>query len=175
MILRRNADLAITPWRNGAGRKADIITGPGYLIGFAFLDADAAFSDYTGHDRTITLATGPGFTLANPTTTLEITTPGHPTQFDGALPLHCTIHGAPCVVVNAMTEHRTHRHTVTRFPGGALDPTGATADTLVVLAGSLHIDGLTASLHDAVILTSPTQITLSPDALVLRLTIESQA
>ena len=174
MTLLRRADLAITPWRNGAGRKADIIAGPGWHIGFAFLDTDAPFSDYTGHDRTITLVQGPGFTLSNPTTTLDITSPGHPTPFDGAWSLHCHIHVAPFIVVKAMTNRSTHRHTVTRFTGGPLDPTGTTADTLVVLAGTLHIDTLTATLHDAVILTTPTHASLSPDAVVMRLTIEAQ-
>ena len=175
MILLHRADLPISPWRNGAGRKADIITGPGWHIGFAFLDADAPFSNYTGHDRTITLVQGPGFTLSNPTTTLTLTTPGHPTQFDGAWPLHCHIHDTPCIVVNAMTDRATHHHTVSRFPGGPIDPTGTTADTLVVLAGQVHLGEITATTHDAVILTTPTHATLSPNALVMRLTIKSQA
>ena len=60
------AGLTISRWPNGAGRKADIATGDGWLVGFAWLDADAPFSDYTGHDRTIMLVEGPGFTLEVP-------------------------------------------------------------------------------------------------------------
>ena len=57
------ADLTVSPWRNGAGRKADVAAGPDWLVGFAWLDRDAPFSDYTGHDRTITLIEGAGFAL----------------------------------------------------------------------------------------------------------------
>ncbi len=171
MTLLRRAELPISLWRNGAGRKADIIAGPFWHIGFAFLDADAPFSNYAGHDRTITLVEGPGFTLANPDITLEIAALGQPTAFDGAWPLACRIHGAPCIVVNAMTERARHRHTVTRFHGGPVDPGGTTADVLVVIHGELRLGGLSATAHDAIILTDPAHATLSPDALVVRLTI----
>jgi hypothetical protein len=53
----------VSRWRNGAGRKADIAAGPDWLVGYAWLDADAPFSDYAGYDRTITLIEGPGFIL----------------------------------------------------------------------------------------------------------------
>jgi hypothetical protein len=45
MTLIPRASLAHHPWRNKAGRKADIATGADWLIGFAFLDQDAPFSD----------------------------------------------------------------------------------------------------------------------------------
>jgi len=57
------ASLSESRWRNGAGRKADIATGQDWLVGFAWLEADAPFSDYRGLDRTITLVDGQGFTL----------------------------------------------------------------------------------------------------------------
>ncbi len=171
MTLIRREALAVSPWRNGAGRKADIATGPGWLIGFAFLDACAPFSDYAGHDRTITLVQGPGFTLSGPDATLDITGLGQPTPFDGGWPLACRIHGGPCIVVNAMTERTRHRHSVTRFHGGPIDPGGATADVLVVLQGELRLDERTASVQDAIILAGPGRGAVSPDGMVVRLTI----
>ena len=54
-MLLRHAELPITRWRNGAGRKADVVGGPGWSIGFAWLEAAADFSHYAGQDRTITL------------------------------------------------------------------------------------------------------------------------
>ena len=53
----------LSRWVNGAGRKADIDSGPGWMVGFAWLDTDAPFSDHSGQSRTITLLDGPGFTL----------------------------------------------------------------------------------------------------------------
>src|SRR5262249_56056499 len=47
------ASLSESRWRNGAGRKVDIASGPGWLVGFAWLDGDAPFSDYRGPDPTL--------------------------------------------------------------------------------------------------------------------------
>ena len=171
MIHLRRADLPVSLWRNGAGRKADIAAGPFWHIGFAFLDGDAPFSNYAGHDRTITLVDGPGFTLSNPDITLAVTTPGAPTSFDGGWPLGCRIHGGPCIVVNAMTARAHHSHTVTRFHGGPIAPGGATSEVLVVIHGELRLDDLTAGAQDAIVLTRPARAAVSRGACVVRLSI----
>lgn len=100
-------------WANGAGRKADIATGPDWMVGFAFLDADAPFSDFSGQNRIITLLDGPGFALefAPPHATLVVHTPHVPTPFDGGWPTQCRILG-PCVVLNAMCDRAKWRHSV---------------------------------------------------------------
>ena len=100
-------------WANGAGRKADIATGPGWMVGFAFLEADAPFSDFSGQNRIITLLDGPGFTLefAAPHPALVITTPHVPNPFDGGWPTQCRILG-PCLVLNAMCDRGRWRHSV---------------------------------------------------------------
>ena len=70
----------LSRWPNGAGRKADIASGDGWMVGFAWLDADAPFSDLSGHNRTITLLDGPGFTLefASPHPALSVQSPHAP-------------------------------------------------------------------------------------------------
>ena len=100
-------------WANGAGRKADIDTGPGWMVGFAWLDADAPFSDFGGQDRIITLVDGPGFTLdfAPPNPALVVTTKHVPGPFDGGWPTECRILG-PCLVLNAMCDRSQWRHSV---------------------------------------------------------------
>ena len=173
--LIRRADLAISLWRNGAGRKADIATGAGWLIGYAFLDADAAFSDYAGHDRTITLVDGPGFSLVDAEgKALEVDTLHRPTPFDGGWRVECRIHGAPCMVLNAHTERARWRHSVTVGPAvSAVDPCDAVADVLVVLAGSVTVDGMTAGRHDALRLGGPVGVHASADALVCRISVHA--
>lgn len=171
MSLIRRADLTITPWRNGAGRKADIATGPGWLIGFAFLDADAPFSDYTGHDRTITLAAGPGFTLADSAgTSLPVATIGRPAPFDGGWIVDCRIHGAPCVVVNVMTERARWRHDASVHSAADLPPADATveAEVLVLLAGTATLDGTPAGRHDAILRATGQHVHAAADALIYR-------
>src|SRR3954469_8532988 len=86
----RFASLGISAWRNGLGRKADIATGPGWLLGFAFLDRDADFSDYAGQDRTITLLDGAGFVLdGDDGRAVVVDRPHRPARFDGGWPCRC--------------------------------------------------------------------------------------
>ena len=172
-LIRRHG-LTLSRWRNGAGRKADIATGPGWLIGFAWLDADAPFSDYSGHDRTITLVEGPGFRLAGAgRDPLVVTEVGHPASFDGGWLADCRIHGAPCVVLNAMSYRAQWRHAVTVHRGGPIDPEGAVADVLVVLRGELRVGDLVAGPQDAIGLDAAGVALTSADALVCRVTIHA--
>lgn len=140
-------------WRNGAGRKADIAAGPDWLVGFAWLDADAAFSDYTGHDRTITLVEGPGFTLdfgpSHPA--LLARRPHVPSAFDGGWAARCRVPDGPCMVLNAMTARAawTHRVTVGTAAARVAAPAPGGQAFLVVLEGSVTIAGRTAGPRDA--------------------------
>ena len=103
----------LSRWANGAGRKADIDSGPSWMVGFAWLDADAQFSDLGGRDRTITLLHGPGFTLdfASLHPALDVSSPHVPCRFDGGWPTQCRILG-PSLVLNAMSARGQCRHDV---------------------------------------------------------------
>ena len=143
--------LEVSRWRNGAGRKADIAAGPDWLVGFAWLDADAPFSDYGGHDRSITLVDGPGFTLdfAPRQPALVARAPYVPRAFDGGWAAQCRVPDGPCVVLNAMTARAAWTHTVTVGPAAATAaPSPGGVVFLVVLEGSVTIDGLTAGPRD---------------------------
>jgi environmental stress-induced protein Ves len=107
------ATRALSRWVNGAGRKADIASGPGWMVGFAWLDTDAPFSDLGGQDRTITLLDGPGFTLgfAPPHASLAVRSPHVPSRFDGGWPARCRILG-PCLVLNAISVRAAWHHNV---------------------------------------------------------------
>lgn len=139
---RRFADLAPSRWPNGAGRKADLAAGDGWLASFAWLDADAPFSDYTGHDRTITLIDGAGFTLSfagHPD--LAVKTRFTPTPFDGGWPATCRLADGPCVVVNAMTRRAAWRHAVEIHHGPLTLPPATGPRFLVMLSGTGRLDG----------------------------------
>jgi uncharacterized protein len=142
----------VSPWRNGAGRKADIAAGADWLVGFAWLDADAPFSDYAGHDRTITLVEGPGFALdfGLPYPALLVRRPYVPSAFDGGWPAYCRVPDGPCMVLNAMTARAawTHRVTVATADARVVPAAGGVA-FLVVLEGSVTIGGQTAGPRDA--------------------------
>ena len=171
--LIRRAGLAVSAWRNGAGRKADIATGPGWLVGFAFLDGDAPFSEYLGVDRTITLIEGPGFTLdfaaAAPAL---VAVRFDPKPFDGGLPTQCRIAGGPCVVLNAITERAAWAHDVVIGPlegpigPGPVGPGPVGPGIVVVLRGTAALGEEVAGLHDSWQLAAPAVMQASPDALV---------
>jgi environmental stress-induced protein Ves len=140
----------VSRWRNGAGRKADIAAGADWLVGFAWLDADAPFSDYAGHDRpsrSSKVRASLDFGSAHPALLAGARSCPQPRRrLAGALP------GArrPCVVLNAMTARAawTHRVAVTTGSERAAPAPGGVA-FLVVLEGSVSIDGQTAGPRDA--------------------------
>ena len=162
----RSADLPVSPWVNGAGRKADIASGDGWLLGFAWLDKDAPFSDYSGHDRTIMLLEGPGFSLELPAgRTVTVTERFKPVAFDGAGPMACRVLG-PCRVLNAISVYPGFSHTMQvmsgaeiphRHPGTRRPDDGEYA---VVLRGRVG----DAGPLDTVLLSEA--MAASPDALV---------
>jgi environmental stress-induced protein Ves len=172
-----NADLAVSRWANGAGRKSDIATGEGWLVGFAWLDQDAPFSSLLGTDRTITLVQGPGFTLdiaSRPP--LVVDTAFRPAPFDGGAPTRCRIAG-PCRVLNVMTTRERLRHSVTIQPASDIAlAAGAALSLLVLLQGTVMVTGATRlapAVLDAIELDGPVHIEGSADALLAHLTIQT--
>jgi environmental stress-induced protein Ves len=164
----RAADLTSSPWLNGAGRKADIASGPGWLVGFAELEKDAPFSDYADHDRTITLVQGSGFSLALPEgSLLTVDQPGVPAAFAGAGPIACHLLGGPCSVLNAITAYPAFSHTVQVVGAADLAATSPGPIVfLVVLRGSLTAGSVTLGVRDTLRLGAPTPLQASPDARV---------
>jgi environmental stress-induced protein Ves len=160
-MLRRHADLPISRWRNGAGRKADIAGGQGWFLGFAWLDAAADFSDYQGQDRTITLLRGNGFALdfaEGPP--LLVDRPHVPSPFDGGRACRCRLLDGPCLVVNAISDRALFRHAVDiRIPrptdtgfamllsGSATLPDGGSAHPLDTVALPVPLDVTCAVFH----------------------------
>ena len=150
----RAEGLAVTRWVNGAGRKADIATGEGWLLGFAWLDQDAPFSDYSGHDRTIMLLEGPGFSLDLPAgSVLSVTERFVPEAFDGAGPMACRVRG-PSRVLNAISTYPGWSHTMQVISGTDLASV-APGETVfaVVLRGAVG----DAGVGDTVPLTATTK------------------
>lgn len=174
MLLIRNASLPVSRWHNGAGRKADIVAGEGWMAGFAWLDEDAPFSDLAGFDRTITLVEGPGFTLdiaGRPP--LEVHTPFVPAAFDGGAPTRCRIAG-PSRVLNVMTARDRFRHgvAITGLPFEASAKPGAMASVLVLLRGEAVVEGVGAlAALDAVQCDEPARVSGAEDGLLACITV----
>jgi environmental stress-induced protein Ves len=155
--LIRYSALSVSPWRNGAGRKAEIAAGPGWVLGFAWLDGAAPFSHYPSHDRTITLVSGPGFSLHFPGGAPEIIVSAErrPHRFDGGQEAHCRVAG-PCFVFNAMTERPGHTHHVAIAEG----PATIDAGFAVILLGKVTTPSGLAGELDTLHLTGDNTLEL---------------
>ncbi len=152
------ATLPVSRWPNGAGRKADILAGDGWMAGFAWLDRDAPFSDLPGIDRTITLVEGPGFTLdiaGRPP--LAVLQRLGPARFDGGAATLCRIAG-PCRVFNVMTARDRLRHGLQLLGPGGLAPVGEVASLVVMLRGEGTVGGMPLGTLDAMQLDTPAAI-----------------
>lgn len=180
----RFADLVQSPWPNGAGRKADIATGPmgddgkpEWLVAYAWLDRDAPFSDYSGHDRTITLVSGVAFILGfvppepEKPSHLVIDAPYRPTPFDGGLPATCRLPAGPCLVLNAMTRRGRFRHTVEIATTRAPLPRAEGERVVVVLRGRCALDGEVLSPRDALLVPDAVRLAAASDSLLAVVTI----
>lgn len=168
----RVASLPVSRWQNGAGRKADLLTGDGWMIGFAWLDANAPFSNLPGMDRTITLVEGPGFTLDVAGQALPVATRFEPTRFDGGALTTCAIAG-PSRVLNAMTARARFRHTVSIVDrAGQIDPGTGPACIVVALDGTVTMGDASLGPLDAVRLESRDALSLGAGGLAAVITIE---
>ena len=171
----RFADLARSPWPNGAGRKADIAAGPmgddgkpEWLLAFAWLDQDAPFSDYSGHARTITLVSGVAFILQFPPPhpPLVVDAPFRPQPFEGGIPAFCRLPAGPCLVLNAMSRIGRVRHEVAIASTRTPLPPARGERYAVVLRGRCSIDGRMLDPRDAVRLPGATRLAAASEALL---------
>ena len=168
----RAAELPVSRWPNGAGRKADLLTGDGWMVSFAWLDADAPFSMLPDIDRTITLVEGPGFTLDVAGQALPVATPFMPTRFDGGATTTCAIAG-PSRVLNVMTRRGAFRHSVVILDrSGPIVPGGGPACVAVLLGGRGAIGGIDLGRLDAVCLDGAAELELSAGGTVAVVTVE---
>jgi uncharacterized protein len=171
----RFADLHQTPWPNAAGRKADIAAGPmgddgkpEWLMAWAWLERAAPFSDYSGHDRTITLVSGLGFALefGDDTPPLMVDAPFRPTPFDGGVPTTCRLPAGNCLVLNAMSRRGLWRHRVATASSRAPLPAVEGERLIVVLRGRCSLGGVLLNPRDALRTRQAVQLAAASDCLL---------
>jgi len=153
--IHRFADLAITPWRNGHGRRTDIVTGEGWGLSFAWVERAAPFSDYPDIDRVLTLVEGDGFRLdLKGLPSLEVRQTEQPVAFPGDVATECIPFGGTSLVLNLMTTRGRWRPAVEIVPVAgelALTPLGGPC-IATVLAGEVALpDGRVAGRLDTVV------------------------
>ena len=168
MTVVRLAELDVTPWKNGKGRKADVAAGDGWFVGLAWIEADAPFSHFAGTERTCVLVEGAGFTLTFygfPPAVYRA--PGDVHSFRGDLPAQATTAGGTSLVFNVMTSVGVRAHEV------VVTDSLAAEGFAVVLRGSVEADGGAAGPGDVLVL--PHEGAASEDLLVAVATVTPAA
>lgn len=106
--------LQAQPWKNGGGLTTEIAIDPPnatledfrWRVSMAKIERDGPFSAFPGITRWITLVEGNGFILDfSDGSTLEVTKPFEPHQFDGGLAAQCRLINGPCRDLNVMARH----------------------------------------------------------------------
>src|SRR5262245_23950207 len=103
MTVRRFAlaDIPVSSWKNGGGSTRELLSLPvgsdqntfHWRVSVATVAADGAFSTFTRVDRSITLIGGDGIHLRGPGLDQRLDTLHRPFDFDGGIPLACTLLG----------------------------------------------------------------------------------
>lgn len=116
-------DLAITPWKNGAGTTRQLWIHPAdaTLDNFAFrvsaadVNALGPFSDYCGINRSLAVLTGQGLTLAMTDGTTVAFTPKHTVvDFDGAHAPTTIACPEPVLDMGVMSRQGVYTHAFTQ-------------------------------------------------------------
>ena len=132
MTLRRAADLAPAPWRNGRGTSRDIVTvsaAGGALLwqaSIAELIEDGDFSDYTEFDRVFTPVASSRIALSHDGGPFVPCPVLHPHAFSGEARTRCRIDGEAGRAFNVVTARGQCRAAVEvlHLPSGAAVPQG---------------------------------------------------
>lgn len=107
VTLRRRADVAPQPWRNGGGRTRELLAWPNaanwrFRISVADIEADGPFSSFSGVQRWFAVVEGNGVELTIDGRTQRVTRDGAPLQFAGGAATHCRLQDGPTVDLNLM-------------------------------------------------------------------------
>jgi uncharacterized protein len=119
----RKSSFTPKPWKNGGGVTHEVTRVPAdgdtfaWRVSVAHIDASGPFSDFSGYDRKMVLLKGEGVELEFADGgRRSLRRPGDLAEFDGALPVHCTLLGGPCVDLNLMVaKAHAARAAVRRF------------------------------------------------------------
>lgn len=103
-------DFRRMPWKNGAGRTAEIArwsrdAGEGdfaWRVSIAEIERDGAFSAWPGVDRTFVLLDGDGVVLVHDDVAVEIRARHEPYRFAGERACTCRLVGGPARAYNLM-------------------------------------------------------------------------
>lgn len=155
MIVLRRAGFATRGWLNGGGVTHDVAAAPdgAWQVSLAEIARPGPFSDYAGHDRTLT-PIGAGLRLNGAPVGPA------PHRFRGEDAVAATLDAGPVLAFNVITRRGAWDHAVRRRRDG-----GTVAAALVFVAdGRLRLGDAVLERHDAALLEGTAAEALSDPA-----------
>jgi environmental stress-induced protein Ves len=169
MRIIRPADCLVMPWKNGGGTTTEIAVSPDgaslddfdWRISMAHVGQDGPFSSFPGIDRTLSVLTGAGITLAfgdGERVRLDRSSAPYPFAADRAV--DGVLVEGPIDDLNVMSRRGRWRHRVERLSGGG--SLSASEGLLVPVArkGAWLVNGKALATGDSAILDAPGRVEL---------------
>ena len=167
MRIIRAADCLVMPWKNGGGTTTEIAVAPegaslndfDWRISMAHVGQDGPFSSFPGIDRTLSVLTGAGITLAfgdGERVRLDRSSAPYPFAADRAV--DGQLIAGPIDDLNVMSRRGRWRHRVERLSGAGSLTANEGLLVLVARKGDWQVNGATLAGGDTAILDAPGRV-----------------
>ncbi len=170
MRIIRAADCLVMPWKNGGGTTTEIAVAPegaslddfDWRISMAHVGQDGPFSSFPGIDRTLSVLTGAGITLAfgdGERVRLDRSSAPYPFAADRAV--DGQLIAGPIDDLNVMSRRGRWRHRVERLSGAGSLTANEGLLVLVARKGDWQVNGATLAGGDSAVLDALGRVELS--------------
>lgn len=176
MRIVRRSDYKRMAWKNGQGLTEEVAAFPPgsdvgsfeWRLSIAHVEADGAFSEFAGIDRTIALLDGPGLALDLPDgSTVKLFPGGAPFPFPGEWKISSRNAGGATIDLNIMTRRGVCAHWTERrsLPMGAVFAATGSGWAVFNTAAQIEAGGepLTIGRFDALLLENGEEFTSRTD------------
>lgn len=169
MRIIRAADCLVMPWKNGGGTTTEIAVAPegaslndfDWRISMAHVGQDGPFSSFPGIDRTLSVLTGAGITLAfgdGERVKLDRTSAPYPFAADRAV--DGLLVDGPIDDLNVMSRRGRWQHRVERLSGAGSLSASEGLLVLVARRGDWLVNDASLAAGDSAILDAPRGVEL---------------
>jgi environmental stress-induced protein Ves len=169
MRIIRAADCLVMPWKNGGGTTTEIAVAPegaslndfDWRISMAHVGQDGPFSSFPGIDRTLSVLTGSGITLAfGDGERIRLDRGSAPYPFAADRTVDGLLVDGPIDDLNVMSRRGRWRHRVERLSGAGSLSADKGLLVLVARKGDWQVNGATLPAGDSAILDAPGHVEL---------------
>lgn len=170
MRIIRAADCLVMPWKNGGGTTTEIAVSPegaslsdfDWRISMAHVGQDGPFSSFPGIDRTLSVLTGAGITLAfGDGEHVRLDRASAPYRFAADRAVDGLLIDGPIDDLNVMSRRGRWRHRVERLSGASSLSASEGLLVLVARKGDWQVSGAALAAADSAILDAPGGVELT--------------